>query len=90
MTRIRRFRLRRYRDISGVSGIGYPAEGVVFSDGSVALHWTGDHPATAVWPDIESVVAVHGHHGATVVEWLDDEDGKPIEALPELEASGCP
>jgi hypothetical protein len=90
MTRPRRFRLRRYRDISGVSGTGCPAEGVVFSDGAVALHWTGAHPATAVWPDIESVIAIHGHHGATVVEWLDDEDGNSIEALPELEASSCP
>lgn len=90
MTATRRFRLRRYRDISGVSGTGCPAEGAVFSDGAVALHWTGAYPATGVWPDIESVIAVHGHQGATVVEWLDDEDGNPIDPPLEPEGSGCP
>lgn len=89
MKRPRRFRLRRYRDISGVSGTGHPAEGVLFSTGAVALHWTGKHPCTAIWPDIDSVIAVHGHGGATVVEWIDDEDGNPIETKPVLAASSC-
>lgn len=47
------------------------AEGCEFSDGSVALRWRGDNPATAVWPNIESVLAVHGHQGATEVRWGD-------------------
>jgi hypothetical protein len=47
------------------------AEGCVFTDGSVALRWRGNNPATAVWPDLDSVLAVHGHHGATEVHWLE-------------------
>jgi hypothetical protein len=65
------FELVRFRDLSGVSGTGVVAEGCVFSDGSVALRWCGDNPATAVWPDIDSVLAVHGHQGATEVRWIE-------------------
>ncbi|MFD7161616.1 hypothetical protein ACFV9C_44025 [Kribbella sp. NPDC059898] len=76
--RLRRFRLCRRHDVSGVSGTGHPAEGVEFSDGSVALRWTGDHPATSVWPDITAVLAIHGHNGATVIEWIDDPTGNGL------------
>lgn len=65
------FELVRYTDISGVSGTGIVAEGCVFTDGSVALRWHGENPSTAVWPDLDSILAVHGHCGATVVRWLD-------------------
>ena len=71
--RPRTFELVRYRDPSGVSGTGVVAEGCLFSDGSVALRWRGTNPATAVWPDIESVLAVHGHQGATEVRWIETQ-----------------
>jgi hypothetical protein len=69
----RTFELVRYHDLSGVSGTGVVAEGCVFTDGSVALRWRGNNPATAVWPDLDSVLAVHGHQGATEVRWLEPE-----------------
>ncbi|TDU87244.1 hypothetical protein EV138_0762 [Kribbella voronezhensis] len=75
--RPRTFELVRYHDLSGVSGTGVVAEGCVFTDGSVALRWRGNNPATAVWPDLESVLAVHGHHGATEVRWLEPERSEP-------------
>ena len=65
------FVLQRYKDISGVSGLGPVAFGAEFDDGSVALHWPGEHPSTAVWPDIRDVEAVHGHEGTTVVVYQD-------------------
>src|SRR4051794_16547249 len=34
-----RFELHRDQDISGVSGVGVVAEGVAFTDGTVALRW---------------------------------------------------
>ncbi len=71
--RPRTFELVRFRDLSGVSGTGVVAEGCVFTDGSVALRWRGNNPATAVWPDLESVLAVHGHQGATEVQWLEPD-----------------
>jgi hypothetical protein len=55
------------------------AEGCVFTDGSVALRWRGNNPATAVWPDLDSILAVHGHHGATEVRWLEPLDEPPAE-----------
>jgi len=73
VVRPRTFELVRYQDLSGVSGTGVVAEGCVFTDGSVALRWRGSNPATAVWPDLESVLAVHGHQGATEVRWLEFE-----------------
>lgn len=67
----RTFELVRYRDPSGVSGTGVVAEGCEFTDGSVVLRWRGDNPATAVWPNLNAVLAVHGHGGATQVRWIE-------------------
>jgi hypothetical protein len=61
------------------------AEGCEFSDGSVALRWRGDNPATAVWPDLDSVLAVHGHQGATEVRWVDGQSpSEPRDSLDNL------
>jgi predicted heme/steroid binding protein len=70
---MRRFTLERDEDVSGVSGTGTVAEGVEFTDGSVALVWnTGPHKSTVVWPrGIQSVEAIHGHDGKTRVVFLD-------------------
>jgi hypothetical protein len=69
-TELRPFTLRRHVDVSGVSGTGDVAEGVVFTDGSVALRWRGDHPATSIWDaGLTSMLAVHGHDGTSAVEW---------------------
>jgi hypothetical protein len=85
----RRFKLIRHHDVSGVSGTGPVAEGVQFTDGAVALRWYGDYPTTTVWDGIDSVVAIHGHGGATEVEWIDPDPGPdpdlllpPRDALP--------
>lgn len=66
----REFELERHEDPSGISGTGVVADGVQFGDGTVVLHWHGEHPSTAVWPSIEQVLATHGHNGLTVCRWL--------------------
>jgi hypothetical protein len=78
--RPRRFRLIRRIDISGVSGTGVVAEGVMWSNGSIALHWRGEHPTTVVWEGggIEAVLAVHGHNGATTLVWDDGPGGQVL------------
>jgi hypothetical protein len=73
----RLFELVRHVDVSKVSGVGTVAEGAIFSDGSVALRWLGQHPATAVFISLEWVLAVHGHNGATVVRYLDETEPAP-------------
>jgi hypothetical protein len=74
----RPFVLRRFLDVSGVSGEGDVAEGVQWSDGTVSLRWPGEHPSVTFWQDgISSVEAVHGHGGATAVVFLVDEPAPP-------------
>ncbi len=69
----RRFLLRRHRDPSGVSGLGVVAFGVRFGDGRIAYRWASELATTNVADDIEAVVAIHGHDGDTVVEWIDPD-----------------
>lgn len=75
MTGHKRFVLRRDTDITGVSGTGIVAEGVMFSDATVAIRWRGSAASTVIWSRIEDAIAIHGHGGATVVEWIDDPAG---------------
>lgn len=64
------FKLYRHEDPSGVSGIGYVAEGVQFSSGKCVLSWTTGHQSIAVYDSMADLVAIHGHDGATRVRWL--------------------
>lgn len=67
---LRTFELHRDDDETGISGTGVVAEGVQFSDGPVALRWiVGEYRSTVVWPDVESVEAIHGHNGRTRIVW---------------------
>ena len=69
---MRRFRLKRNTDVSGVSGTGYIVEGVEFSNGEVVTHWLTDWSTLGVYRNIEDVLGVHGHDGMTVLEWIDE------------------
>ena len=68
----RAFELHRDVDASGVSGTGVVAEGVEFSDGTVALRWKSEWPTSVVFHErgIESVEAIHGHGGHTRIVWI--------------------
>lgn len=69
------FDLVRDVDISGVSGTGKVAEGVIFSDGEAVIHWLGAWPTTTVHPKgTASIKAVHGHGGATRIVLNDPAD----------------
>lgn len=61
------FHLQRDEDPSGVSGTGKVAEGVLFSDGTVAIRWLGDYRSTVFWPDLHHVEVIHGHDGKTKI-----------------------
>jgi hypothetical protein len=69
---VRRFQLHRDTDVSGIPGVGVVAEGITFSNGTTVVRWVvGEHQSTVVWPDVDSVVASHGHNGATRLVWVD-------------------
>lgn len=73
---IRRFELRRDVDGSGVSGVGIVAEGVEFTDGTVALRWLGKRRSTVIHDGgIANVQLIHGHGGDTRIVWLDTDPG---------------
>ncbi len=67
------FKLVRKEDVSGVSGTGEVAEGVVFHDGQTVLSWFGQHHTLEVLPDVAEVETIHGHGGKSVVVY-DGED----------------
>lgn len=69
---MRRFHLHRLDDETGISGKGIVAEGVQFTDGTVAIRWLSSIPSTALHDTIERVIRIHGHNGKTCVIWKDD------------------
>lgn len=69
--RPRLFRLVRDVDVSGISGTGIVADGVEWVDGTVAVRWLGGRPSTVIWDNLETAMEIHGHGGATRVEWAD-------------------
>ena len=67
----RRFHFMRKVDQSGVSGTGDVAFGVMFSDGSIALHWEGNHSSIGIYKSETDLQYVHSHNGATDIVWDD-------------------
>ena len=63
----RLFRLVRDEDESGVSGTGHVADGVIWHDGTCAVHWRTEHTSTSVYASVNDVIAIHGHGGKTRV-----------------------
>ncbi|MFD3748361.1 hypothetical protein [Nocardia sp. NPDC058633] len=70
----RTFEFHRDADVSGVSGTGVVADGIVFDDGHVALRWRGERRSTVTWSSVEDAIAVHGHDGKTRLVWTDLDD----------------
>jgi len=66
-----RFVLDRKEDVSGISGTGVVAEGVMFSDGTAVIRWVVGYRSTAIYNSMDDLVHIHGHNGATQVRWLD-------------------
>lgn len=63
------FWLIRETDISGTSGVGLVAEGVVFSNGWCAMHWLSKYTSVAYYQSIAELESIHGHNGATKIVW---------------------
>lgn len=78
MSYTRTFVLYRDTDVTGISGTGPVADGVVFPDGVTVMRWRdvagpnadrGVRPTIVVHESPESVEALHGHGGATRIVW---------------------
>lgn len=66
------FVLKRFEDVSKISGIGVIAEGIIFSDKTVAYRWLSDIATTVIADNIETVKTLHGHDGKTEIKYLAD------------------
>lgn len=63
------FALDRQEDVSGISGTGVVAVGMVLPSGRVVLEWLGVHNGISVFKSLHDLLAVHGHDGKTVIRW---------------------
>lgn len=70
--RLRRFVFQRNTDVSGTSGTGIVAEGVQFTDGTVAVRWRSFISSHVIYPNAQAAEAIHSHGGATKMVWLDE------------------
>ncbi|MBL7491784.1 hypothetical protein I6A60_22800 [Frankia sp. AgB1.9] len=76
---VRRFQLERDVDVSGVSGTGAVAYGAQSPDGTCVLWWASGLESTTIYPNMDTLLAVHGHGGMTRAIYIDPEswDGAP-------------
>lgn len=64
---VRFFQLHRDRDVTGFSGTGVVADGVVWPDGTVSMRWRGPVRTTVEAACLDDIRSIHGHDGATRV-----------------------
>ncbi|MFI1467619.1 hypothetical protein [Streptomyces wuyuanensis] len=78
-----RFTVRRHHDVTGVSGDGNVADGVLWPDGTASVRWRGEHPSAVFWDRGRvSVEFIHGHQGATEVVLVDQDGEQPVMPTP--------
>ncbi|THF70544.1 hypothetical protein E7T06_07210 [Deinococcus sp. Arct2-2] len=68
---MQRFQLIRREDVSGCSGTGAVAEGVIFSDGTAVMRWNVAPYSLAIYGSVDDLIQVHGHEGRTVLQVID-------------------
>lgn len=68
-SKAKKFWFQRITDISGTSGTGIVAEGIVFSNGWAAVHWLTALDSVAIYPSLEVCEQIHSHGGATKIIW---------------------
>lgn len=63
-------------------------EGVVFSDGRVAVRWLTAKRSVSVWDCMDDLLAIHGHpEYGSILQWHDEQDGDTTFTLPTLATS---
>lgn len=74
LEQIKEFYLNRKIDVSGTSGTGIVARGVILASGKCVMEWLGTHNSISIFNHFSDVELIHGHNGATEVVM-----GKPPE-----------
>lgn len=68
---LRRIYLQRDEDVSGVSGVGIVAYGVVFPDDSVVLRWDTVVRSTVMYDNLTDCEKIVGHGGKTRIVFME-------------------
>ena len=71
----RLFELQRDVDVTGYSGVGGVADGVIWPDGTVSMRWRGEIRTTTEAACVAHIEAIHGHGGASRVVLVGDVEG---------------
>ncbi len=66
---VRRFLLKRSKDVSGVSGTGIVAQGAQFADGICVMEWLTKISSIAIYKSADELIEIHGHEGSTEIVW---------------------
>ena len=64
---MKQFWLKRIKDISGISGTGIVAEGVVFENGKCAMNWLTPTSSVGLYDNMEILEKIHSHEGHTKI-----------------------
>lgn len=63
--KLQEFYLLRKKDLSGLSGTGIVARGIELQSGRAVLEWLGKYKTITVFDNIQQIIDIHGHEGAT-------------------------
>lgn len=63
------FELHRLEDVSGISGTGIVAQGVVFDDGTCVLRWLTEYRSVAFYENLVTLEKIHLHEGRTRIRF---------------------
>lgn len=63
--KLQEFYLLRKKDVSGVSGTGLVARGVVFPSHRCVVEWLMPHETLTIFDNIAQIQLIHGHDGKT-------------------------
>lgn len=74
---IKRFILVREEDESGVSGTGTVAEGVIWTNGTVHMKWLSQFEGEVRYPNLDTLIHIHGHGGKTKVVFYKKDKEEP-------------
>lgn len=67
---MKQFLLNRKEDISGVSGTGVIAHGVILPSGRVVMEWVTKHKSIAIYDSIDEIQMLHAHPGKTELIYI--------------------
>lgn len=67
---LKQFYLNRKEDVSGVSGTGIIAQGVIFPSGKVVMEWATSYGSIAIYENINEIQVLHANKGKTELIYI--------------------